>query len=103
MKIIMGKNSQNIKNNDLKIECKKQEEDSFEIFNGQFLHPSLDIKDDILTIGFRYRAKLHEERNIFIVVIKGSPQIINVDTFPIGDKNYYFENRNRKLVRLEQK
>jgi len=103
MKIIMETNSQNAETNTPQVEPQKQEENKIEVFNGEFLHPSLDIKDNILTVGFRYRSKPNEEKNIFIVVVKGSVQTIDVDSFTIEEKTYYFEKRNRKLMRMEEK
>ena len=54
-------------------------ENQLEVFDGELLHPSLDIKDGILTVGFRYRSKPQEEKEVFIVVYAGNIQIINRD------------------------
>ena len=35
-------------------------------FDGEMLHPSLDIKNDILVLGFRYRVKPDEEQELFL-------------------------------------
>ncbi|HRZ29474.1 MAG TPA: hypothetical protein P5052_01685 [Candidatus Paceibacterota bacterium] len=81
----------------------QQNKDQIEVFDGEFLHPSLDIKDNTLTLGFRYRSKSREEKNIFVVVVDGTVQTTDADSFERKEKNYYFEKRNRKLIRIEEK
>src|SRR3989344_397130 len=78
-------------------------ENQLEVFDGELLHPSLDIKDGILAIGFRYRSTLKEEKEVFIVVYAGNIQIINAESFTENEKTYYFEKRSRKLIRIEEK
>jgi len=80
-----------------------QDNKQIEYFDGVFFHPSLDIKDNILVIGFRYRSGPQEDKNIFITIIEGSVQIIYGDSFTRNNKAYYFEKRNRKLMRIEEK
>jgi len=80
-----------------------QDNNRLEVFDGEFLHPSLDIKDNILTLGFRYRSKSREEKNIFVVVTEGNVLTIDADSFDKKEKTYYFEKRNRKLMRIEEK
>ena len=74
-----------------------------EVFDGELLHPSLDIKDGILVIGFRYRSKPNEEKDIFVVVSEGNIQIVTSESFKVKEKNYYFERRGRKLIRIEER
>lgn len=80
-----------------------QDKNQIEVFDGEFLHPSLDIKDNILTLGFRYRSKSREEKNIFVVVSDGNVLTIDSDSFERKEKTYYFETRNRRLMRVEEK
>ncbi len=80
-----------------------QDDVQIEVFDGVFLHPSLDIKDNILCLGFRYRSKRQEEKNIFIIITDGIISTIDLDSFERKEKNYYFEKRNRKLMRIEEK
>ncbi len=75
----------------------------FETFDGELLHPSLDIKNGVLCLGFRYRAKPDEEKTILIVVSDNSIQITEEETIKIQDKLYYFEKKGRKLVRIEER
>ena len=80
-----------------------KKDNQLEVFDGELLHPALDIKDGILVIGFRYRSKPQEEKEIFIVASDGNIQITNSEMFKRNGKNYYFERRNRKLIRIEEK
>ena len=49
-------------------------------FDGEMLHPSLDIKNDILVLGFCYRAKPDEEQELFLIV-KNSNIICHTERF----------------------
>lgn len=80
-----------------------EKNNQFEVFDGEFLHPSLDIKNGVLTIGFRYRAKSQEEKEVFVVVSDGNILIIHNDSFKIKEQVYCFEKRARKLARIEEK
>ena len=83
---------------------KEQNKDNqFEVFSGESLHPSLDIKNGILTLGFRFRSKPQEEKEIFIIVNENNIQILEQSNFNIGGKTYYFEKKNRKLMRIEER
>ena len=75
----------------------------FTAFDGELLHPSLDIKDGVLVIGFRYRATQKEEKEIFVVASSGNLEAVDTECINIKDKLYYFEKRGRKLVRIEEK
>ncbi|MSU44958.1 hypothetical protein EXS45_02150 [Candidatus Nomurabacteria bacterium] len=77
--------------------------DTLETFDGELLHPSLDVKDGILALGFRYRSKPQETKEIFIVVCESNIQFVDGEAFNIKDKHYFFEKRNRKLAILEEK
>lgn len=79
------------------------QENEFEVFDGQLLHPSLDVKDHILVFGFRYRVSPQKEKEIFVVVDKTNIQTVETDNFKVDDKQYYFERRGGKLARLEEK
>lgn len=74
-----------------------------EIFDGEMLHPSLDIRDDLLVIGFRYRSKPNEEKEIFLVADPDGIKVIKSDSFKLKDKSYFFEKKGRKLVRIEER
>lgn len=74
-----------------------------EAFDGELLHPSLDIKNGILTLGFRYRVKPKEEKEIFIISNNGSIRTTGDDSFYIKEKLYCFEKRVRKLARIEER
>lgn len=75
----------------------------FETFDGELLHPSLDIKNGVLVLGFRYRATAQQEKEIFVVVDGHNIQAIEADSFNIKDKLYCLEKRSRKLMRIEDR
>ena len=72
-------------------------------FDGELLHPSLDIKNEVLVIGFRYRSSPKEEKEIFVVAREGGIEAVDGESVTINDKLYYFEKRGRKLVRIDEK
>lgn len=75
----------------------------FTAFDGELLHPSLDIKDGVLVIGFRYRSTPKEEKEIFVVASNSNVEAVTTESVTLKDKLYYFEKRSRKLVRIEEK
>src|SRR3989344_6384848 len=91
----------------MKIDMKNREipeqDNKFESFDGELLHPSLDIKNGVLVLGFRYLAKQKEERAIFVIVSGGTIQTTGDDSFKIKDKTYWLVKRGRKLMRVEEK
>lgn len=72
-------------------------------FEGEFLHPSLDTKDDILTLGFCYRSESQKDKVIFVIAHNGNILTTDKELFELNGKRYYFELRKRKLARLEEK
>jgi hypothetical protein len=75
----------------------------FEEFEGEFIHPALDIKNGVLCIGFRYLTKSQEEKNIIVVVYDNEVQIADSETLKINNRLYYFEVRGRKLIRIDER
>jgi len=74
-------------------------------FDGEMLHPSLDIKNHILVLGFRYRINLNEEQNLFLTV-KDGVITCSTDTekfFEQKEKKYFFDVRKRRLIRIEER
>lgn len=83
---------------------KNQNTNTIEGFDGEMLHPSLDIKDGILILGFRYRAKTREEKELFVVVHgDGVVDLKEGDPFEIESKSYFLEQKSRKLIRIEER
>lgn len=72
-------------------------------FDGEILHPSLDIHGDILTLGFRYRAATKKEENIILVIRKGMIEITQGESFAIDGREYSFEMKGRKLIRIQDR
>ena len=83
------------------------QEDKIESFEGKILHPSLDVKDSILVLGFRYRASLSEENNIFLIMYDRSITSTNKTELKFetgnGKEAYSLEIRKRKLMRIEER
>ena len=71
-------------------------------FEGEILHPSLDIKGGILILGFRYRATADKEKDIFIIVRGGNVEVLDGIDFEHDGIRYFVEVRKRKLARLEE-
>lgn len=80
-----------------------QKNNKIEYFKGEFLHPSLDIKNDILCLGFRFISKDLKEEEIFIIATKEGIQLIKNDHFDLEEKRYFIEIRGRLLSRIEEK
>jgi hypothetical protein len=73
-------------------------------FDGVILHPSLDIKDNILVLGFRYKSKSGKDENIFLVVRDGNIELIEGSDYVGKDgKNYFIETKNRLLIRIDER
>lgn len=87
----------------IKMKEQKNNDDQFTAFDGEILHPSLDIKNKILILGFRYRSEPQKEKEIFILVNEQRIQTTEENSLTIKDKLYYFEKRSRKLARIEEK
>lgn len=71
-------------------------------FEGEILHPSLDIKDDILSLGFRYHAKSGKDETFVLIADSGIVEIIHGSEYKaINEKNYFIEiGRNRRLMNI---
>jgi hypothetical protein len=72
-------------------------------FDGEILHPSLDIKEGILIVGFRYRESLDEEKELFLVVKDDNIEYQTEKFFEHKGRRYFFEKGKRKLMRLEER
>ncbi|MEK9177947.1 MAG: hypothetical protein AAB777_02380, partial [Patescibacteria group bacterium] len=66
-------------------------------------HPSLDIKDDILVLGFRVKLEIDKEGERFLVISKKGIQITDKDSFKINDKSYCIDLKNRRLSKLSKR
>ena len=77
--------------------------DKIEGFNGVLLHPSLDIKDGLLVLGFRYRLSSKEEKNVFLVAKNTGIEMTHSDSFEWSNKTFFFENKGRMLNRLDER
>jgi len=76
---------------------------TIEEFDGEIMHPSLDIKNNILVVGFRYRRKPDEENELFLIVKDGGIGYQTDRTFEYNDRRYFFEKDKRKLMRIEDR
>ena len=83
----------NIRLNENKIEC----------FRGEFLHPSLDVKNNVAILGFRFIAKDLKEKEIFITAMGENIAIHQDNHFEFEDKRYFIETKGRLLARIEER
>ena len=65
-------------------------------FDGELLHPSLDIKNNILIMGFRYREKPDEEKELFIIAKNQNiAHMAGIGYFEDEGKKYFLEKGKR--------
>lgn len=74
-----------------------------EVFDGVSVHPSLHIKDGVLVLGFRYRTKEHEERDVLIVADGSTIRYVHEPLFEAKGRRHYVEKRQRKLMRIDER
>ena len=80
-----------------------KENKRIESFEGKILHPSLDVREGALILGFRYRATPKDEKEVFLISKDGNLGIARGESVEIDDQLYYFEKRGRKLMRIEER
>lgn len=78
-------------------------QNKIEGFKGEFLHPSLDIKDNILILGFRYKSSSGKDESLILVVKGGGIRIVKEDSFLDGEKEYFLEKKGRSLIRIQER
>jgi hypothetical protein len=71
-------------------------------FEGELVHPSLDIKNGVLVLGFRYRANEKDEKKIFFIA-SGNVSITEETSFEANGVRYFFDLKKRMLPRLEER
>ncbi|MCX6760449.1 MAG: hypothetical protein NTW46_03865 [Candidatus Nealsonbacteria bacterium] len=71
--------------------------------DGQILHPSLDIKNGVLVVGFRYREEPDKESELFLIVKDGGIGYQAERSFENKGQRYFFEKDKRKLMRIEER
>lgn len=72
-------------------------------FEGEMLHPSLDMKENLLVLGFRYKTKTGEEQDLLLLVQNGAIEVLEDDSFEVGDKRYVIEKKGRRLIRIQER
>lgn len=76
---------------------------SIKEFDGEIMHPSLDVKNGILVIGFRYREKPDEEKELFLIVSNDGIGYQTDKNFEHKGQRYFLEKGKRKLMRIEER
>jgi hypothetical protein len=71
-------------------------------FEGELMHPSLDIKNNVLVLGFRYRANEKDEKKIFFIA-DGNISITEDTSFEANGMRFFFDMKKRMLPRLEER
>ncbi|MCX6706498.1 MAG: hypothetical protein NTV24_05395, partial [Candidatus Woesebacteria bacterium] len=66
-------------------------------------HPSLDIKNGILVLGFRIQTAVDKEEEIYLVTSKDSVWLTKEKSFTIDNRNYYIDLKKKKLAKLSRK
>lgn len=78
-------------------------ENIIEGFSGITLHPSLDIKEGVLILGFRYQSKSGKIEELILLVRNGTADLVKEGALIIGDKEYVIEKKGRRLVWLQDR
>ncbi len=78
------------------------EKTTIDYFEDIAFHPSLDIKHDILLLGFRVKPEMNKEENLFVVVSKDVMQVIKEGVFAINGNTYNIDVKGRKLAKLSK-
>lgn len=79
------------------------QDNKIEGFDGELFHPSIDIKNNILILGFRYKAKSRSDEDFTLITHNGIPGIVMGEELKIGEQTYYLEKNKRKLARIEER
>jgi hypothetical protein len=66
-------------------------------------HPSVDIKDNVLVLGFRIKKEGDKETDLFIVKTTDTFQTIEDPYFEYGGQTYSIDKKKRLLSKLSQK
>lgn len=83
------------------METQNNETDFYEETN---FHPSLEIKDDILVLGFRVKPEVDKDGSeLYVIATASSAHTITSNSFTVGDKTYYIDTKKRLLVKLAHK
>lgn len=80
----------------------KNQNNNIEGFEGEFLHPSFDIKGEVLILGFRYISKSREEKEVFLITGNGIFELFSDESFEYRGAQYFLEKGGRKLARIEK-
>jgi hypothetical protein len=80
-----------------------QQGKKIEYFDGVFLHPSLDVKNGIFILGFRFISKDRMPKDIFVVSTEKGINFYQDDNFEFKGKRYFIETKGRLLARIEEK
>jgi hypothetical protein len=71
-------------------------------FEDLMFHPSLDIKNKILVLGFRIKPEKDKEENIFLIASEKSIQITNENYFVVDGISYQINTKNRRPSKLSK-
>jgi hypothetical protein len=71
-------------------------------FEGELVHPTLDIKNGVLVLGFRYRANEKDEKKIFFIAA-GNVSITEETSFEANGTRFFLDLKKRMLPRLEER
>lgn len=72
-------------------------------FDDVVFHPSLDIKNNILVLGFRIKTNPDKEDNVFLIRTKDKIVLVSRTEFITEDISYRIDTKNRRLAKISQK
>ncbi len=75
----------------------------FEINQTIPLHPSLDVKNDILIFGFRVLDKERKSKNIYVIVNNGTSSLSIKSSLKTENQKYYVDAKNKVLEPLNER
>src|SRR4051812_22204721 len=67
------------------------------------LHPSLDIKQGVALVGFRYRTGPRKENVVSLIATDETIQYVHDDTVTLGEQQYIIERGTRMLMPLTER
>jgi len=80
-------------NQDKQIEISIENANVIDAFEGVILHPSLDFKDGVAIVSFRYLNKSMSEQRISLISMDGNVLIVTQESFTRKEKVYHIEKK----------
>ncbi len=72
-------------------------------FDGTILHPSLDIRENLLLLGFSYRSQENKSENVFLIASKNGLFLHHEEMLELNGKHYIIDATKKKPARLDDR